>query len=98
MIRHMLCPIIQQLIEPGSGFHRFPQLFLCQTLVINHIRRLVIVIHHARRFIGSYASHFKICSCFLCSSQVFHNHAQIVVDMIILGAFQFPFSQVLRVL
>ena len=96
-IKDMLLSIVQKLVKPCRCLYRPVQFFPGQSLIVDHISRLVIVIHHSSRFIRTDAGFFKIRFCRCLIAPAFFYDTQIIVYMIILTSFQLAFPKVLRI-
>ena len=68
-----------------------------QSLIIDHLGGLIIVIHHAHRLRLSVTGFRKTCKSFLCLSQLFLHQSKQIMQIILLCRLQFPFSQILGI-
>src|SRR5690606_31055917 len=89
--------IVDQLVETPVRLAVVAELAPRQPLVEDHIRRLVVVEHRARRFLESQGSFAPAAFGFFCAAQRLVRAAEIIVDMVLLRARELPFAQVLRV-
>ena len=78
-IFQVLLTVIDQPVETGTGFPYLAHLQVCQSLIEDHIRRLVIVIHGASWFIRAYSGCLVALCRFLRSTLRLQNQSQIIV-------------------
>ena len=97
LIPQILLAVIHQLVEACMSLPALSQLLLRKPFVENHIRRLVIIIHHSGRLIFPELRQMEAVKGFFCFAEVLFHNAQIIVDIIILRSLQPPLSQVLRI-
>ena len=97
ILLYMLSAILHQLSKSANRLFFVSKLSVCQSLIIDHFGRLVVVIHHAHRLRLSVTGFRKTCESFLCLSQLFPHQSKQIMQIILLGRLQFPFSQILGI-
>ena len=92
-IPDMLLSIIHEPVESGICLTQKAQFCFRQSLIKDHIGRLIIIVHHAGGLHGSQRRFLKALSRFLHSSLSLINQAEREINMIILRSFKPSLSE-----
>ena len=97
LVIQMALSVVEQTVISRFCLHRQTKFLFCKSLIVDHVGRLVIVVHHSCRFIRSDRSCLILFLRLIVLPEMLFCKSEIIMDVVILRSFQLSFPEVLRI-